>query len=379
MDNPMIFIILMMVVSIGITAAILVVILKRRQSAGGLFAGGGEEEGFPRNGSGEHDGVAYSYHYHPGSKNSPSSYTVKVAHPSTVTFKVSRESGFDRFAEKLGLNVELKTGDPEFDETFYITSSATEYMRTVLGSSATRQLIREIHDLGFTSIELNRKALKSVWTPFRHKRDMDRARLQQVAGLLVRLHASLPEAFMISSSESGWKARRVVAFAIPIAVDLLGVAALVIGLTTYTPLDGWPLALSGLLLSIPLFLLFLYFAFSLLKGRSASHREFFLVALLALFGFPLAGAGVKIWTNGALDTSPAIEHEVRVVDRYISTSDDDESYHAIVQSWRAGQQTEKITVTESLYRRLSPGSSIMTISTRSGKWGSEWLEGYALR
>ena len=170
MDNPIILVTFIMVVMTGIAIiAVIVVLKKRRAELARLEAGVGsgnipdsEPAGFPRKGAGEHEGVAFSYHYHPGSKNSPSSYTVQVAHPSPVTFKISKESGFDRFAEKLGLNVELKTGDPVFDETFYITSTDTDYMRMVLDSSTNRRLVSEIHEIGFTSIILTRKELKAV-------------------------------------------------------------------------------------------------------------------------------------------------------------------------------------------------------------------------
>jgi hypothetical protein len=115
-----------------------------------------------------------------------------------------------------------------------------------------------------------------------------------------------------------------------------------------------------------------------LKGRSSSHREFLIVVLLSLPGFLLAGAGGKIFTNGWLDTSTEVVRETIVAHSWISTSDDDTSYHVEVRSWREGRTVEHLRVSEFFYRQLPRGEARMSITTRSGKWGWEWIEDYSL-
>jgi hypothetical protein len=124
---------------------------------------------------------------------------------------------------------------------------------------------------------------------------------------------------------------------------------------------------------LPILILFTWFFIKLLRGRSSSHRELITVFLISLIAFPLAGFGYSGFLNGALDDTPPVIHQVPVINKYYSRSKNNYSYYAIVESWRETENTEKLSISKSFYNFLQPGSSMITITTKSGKFGFEWI------
>ena len=120
-------------------------------------------------------------------------------------------------------------------------------------------------------------------------------------------------------------------------------------------------------------LLFTWFSIRLLKGRSSSHRELIAVFFIALFAFPLAGFGYRGFLNGALDDGPAAVHQVIVLNKYYSKSKNSYTYYAVVNSWRKTESTEKLRISKSFYNYLNPGSSTITVTTKPGRFGFEWI------
>jgi hypothetical protein len=173
--------------------------------------------------------------------------------------------------------------------------------------------------------------------------------------------------------------KRFLAYALPGLVLVTGLAAGVIGILKYPPLDGDKVFLNSLLFSTPLFFLFTWFSVHLLKGRSTSHRELIGIFLFSLVVFPVAGKGYNIFFNGVLDHGPPEIHRVAVLQKNTVRADGDESYYAVVQSWREDtvEPTEKLEISRDLYQSLEPGSSTMTITTKPGAFGFEWLVRYA--
>jgi dipeptidyl aminopeptidase/acylaminoacyl peptidase len=141
----------------------------------------------------------------------------------------------------------------------------------------------------------------------------------------------------------------------------------------YKPLDQGKVFVDSLKFSLPLLVLFTWFSIRLLKGRSSSHREFIAVFFIALFAFPLAGFGYSGFLNGALDDSPPAVHQVIVLNKYYSRSKNNYTYYAVVNSWRKPESTEKLNISKSFYNYLQPGSSTITITTKPGKFGFEWI------
>jgi hypothetical protein len=367
----------MVIVSITITMAVVLILVKKKRSTTAPRSGGRQTSVFkPGRWQGRHEGIDYDWQYHRGSQNSPSYLLVSVNCQSPGSFKIKKESAFDRFFKKRGICCEILTHDTAFDDKFYITTNTVNFTGLFFGKSQKRKIINEIYDKGFKEITHNGKVIMARWSPFRSGKNFDMKLIEEIAVLLDQLTKDIPLAPTATAFDStGWKAKRAAAFAVPILLEILAITALVLGLSKYTPLDGWSLASSTLQLSIPLLLIFFWMAVQLLKGRSSSHRELIVVAVLSIFGFLLAGAGFGMFFNGYLDTAPPVNHETLVVGKYISRSDKSTSYYARVESWRKEGDTETLKISKYEYNRIIPHKTETTVTTRPGKFKYEWLAG----
>ena len=107
--------------------------------------------------------------------------------------------------------------------------------------------------------------------------------------------------------------------------------------------------------------------------QTYENRELIIVVALALFALPLMGMGLEIFLNGYLDTSPASLHTVAVMNKQISKSEDSTSYYAILDSWREGHDTEKLSISSFEYSRLDIKRGQAKVTTKPGKFGFEWI------
>ncbi len=329
--------------------------------------------------SGQAGNVDYKYQFTRGSKNHPPSLKISVECKSPGSFQIKKETAFDRFFKKIGLCKEIQTQDEQFDKKYYISSDTVPFTTYFFSKSKNRQVVDQLQGMGFNEVVHNGKEMMVRCVPFRPKSGYDVSRLDQAATLLNELTQNIPLAPSPETfSDTPWKRNRILAFAVPILLDIIAFTALIVGLVTYRPLDGFPLVLESLKYSVPSLVFFTWFAFQLLKGRSSSHREFIVVFMLSIFGFLMAGAGGAVFLNGYLDKSDPMLHETVVVDKYISRSDKSKSYYMRVQSWRPGEKTERVRVSYSEYRRIEPDKTEVSVTTRSGRFGYEWLVGFEL-
>jgi hypothetical protein len=330
----------------------------------------------PRGTEGEstHAGITYRYKHFRGTDKAPPYFRITIPCSSQGAFKITRETKFDRFFKRLGICVELDTHDPEFDDRFYITTDTIPFTRACLERRENRESIRTVFDLGFNHLKHDGKAIILTWNRFPRRQLMETAVMEQGVALLAVLHEKLPGIPGMDTQESSaWKSKRLLSFALPGLALVTGIIALIVGLTTYRPLDTFKIFLNSLSISLPLFVLFVWFSIHLLKGRSSSHRELIAVFFIALFGFPLAGFGYTAYLNGAWDREMEMVHDVQVVKKFYSRSKSSYTYYARVNSWRQDRETEKLRVSRRFYNRLQAGESIIAVTTKPGKFGYEWI------
>ncbi|HLP45078.1 MAG TPA: hypothetical protein VK469_03990 [Candidatus Kapabacteria bacterium] len=376
--NSLIEILPVLIVVIAVLAALIgiIVYIIRKQKAKiiqlkeqGLLGKGAK-------GQGNYEGVDYSYLHFRGGKNAPPFFKVSVKCPSNGDFKITRETRFDRFFKKLGICVELETRDKEFDDNFFITTDTVGFTREYLSKPEKRGAITEIFSKGFKEIKHDGKAaeLTASWNSFPRDRNMEIKTVEEIALLLGQLSREIPNIYEQETAENaGWKQKRSIVFAVPIFLLIAGIAGMVIGFSSYRPLDEGKIILNSFKYSLPGLLLFLWAAVQLLKGRSSSHRELITAIFLSLVGFSLAGMGGEITLNGWLDKGKPAVHQARVIAKYRSKNKNSYTYYAIVESWREGQFQEKIKVGRSVYDYLEPVQARMIITTKPGKFGFEWL------
>jgi hypothetical protein len=367
----------------GTVLAVIIVIFYQRRKQNKTLTRMGQALGAVKSGrvmSAEFEGTEYRYEHYAGSRNAPSYFRIFVDCPSSGEFKIAREKGFDRFGKSIGIAREIQTGDPDFDDQFYIMTDTVDFTSAYLMDGQKRQDIRTITSFGFNEILHDGKSLEARWTPFKLKEDLDSSFVTAVLPLLRSLSRLQTMHFYPKTfGESvNWKARKILAIAVPAVLLGGGIACWIWSDQQFPPLDGFALFVDSLKTSLPALGLFLCWAIWMLRGRSTGHRDLLGVLILALFAFPLAGGGLEAALNGWLDTAPAVAHETVVVEKYTTRSKQTTHYHVRVKSWRPHGRIEELSVRAETYRAITPHQSKMITVTKPGHLGFEWLVSHGM-
>ena len=361
------------IILIAIALAVTKVIKRKRQEQEELPEGP-EMVAKGASGEGIFEGITYRYKHFRGTDKAPPYFSIMIPCTSSGAFTITPETKFDRFFKKLGVCVEIDTYDPGFDDAFYINTNTIPFTRSFLEKSENRRSIQALFQLGFNYLKHDGQNLTITWRNFPRRTQMEVETMEKAVALLAEQGGSLAKITTYEMPEpTTWKQKRLFAFAIPILLTITGIAAMIIGLSKYRPLDSGKVFVDSLKFSLPLLVLFVWFSIRLLKGRSSSHRELIAVFFIALFAFPLACFGYRGFLNGALDDGLPAVHQVIVLNKYYSKSKNNYTYYAIVNSWRKPESTEKLRISKSFYNYLQPGSSTITITTKPGKFGFEWV------
>jgi hypothetical protein len=369
------------IIIIGIVIIILAVVafaviktIKRRRQQQAEFADGPEMVAKGASGEDTYEDTTYRYKHFRGTDKAPPYFSITIPCSSSGAFTITPETKFDRFFKKLGVCVEIDTHDPGFDDAFYINTNTIPFARSFLEKSVNRNSIQALFDLGFNHLKHDGQSLTLTWRNFPRRTQMEVETMEKAVTQLVEQGRSLAKITSFETPEpSTWKLKRLFAFAFPILLAVTGIAAMIIALSSYKPLDKGKLFVDSLKYSLPLLFLFTWFSLRLLKGRSSSHRELIAVFFISLFAFPLAGFGYRGFLNGALDDSPPAVHQVIVLKKYYKRSKNKYKYYAVVNSWRKPETTERLRIKKSFYNYLQPGSSTISITTKPGKFGFEWI------
>lgn len=367
---------ILLMVSVGILLAVL---SKRRRQKEEDQRITNDEETIPRGTSGERtfEDVTYHFKHFRGTDKAPPYFSITIPCVSSGAFKIALETKFDRFFKRLGVCVEIETHDPEFDDTFYITTDTIPFTRACLEKSENRQSIKALFALGFNNLKHDGKSIVLTWQRFPRKQLMAISVMEQAAALVVGMGRNLEKVITHKSDESrAWKSKRLMAFVVTGFLLVSGITALIAGLRMYKPLDPGKIFLGSLVFSLPLLILFTWTAINLLRGRSSSHRELITVFLISLFAFPLAGYGYRVFFNGALDDNPASVRQAEVIRKYWTRNKNSTTYYAVVESWRLNRDEEKLRVSKGFYDRIRARSTAITVATKPGRFGYEWIVSY---
>ena len=380
-DSGLILIIVgIAILVIIITLFIVMIVVKRRRRETGEQTPGDGREYLPRGSSGEntYEDIAYTYKHFRGTDKAPPYFSITIPCTSTGDFSITWEKRFDRFFKRLGVCVEIDTHDPSFDDAFYISSDTVPFARQYMERNENRRAIQALFNLGFNHLKHNGKSMVLTWRNFPRRQlmaleTMEKALAQLV--LLVRALNRIPSYEPPVSAYPVWKLKRLIAFTVTGIIVVTGITALIVGLINYKPLDAGKMFVKSITYSVPLLVLFAWISLQLLKGRSSSHWELTTVFLISLFAFPLAGFGYAAFFNGAFDQGSPELHRVNVINKKYSHNKNGYTYYAVVNSWRenSAEKTEDIRVSKGLYNSLQPGSSTMTVTTKPGKFGFEWI------
>ncbi len=329
---------------------------------------------------GELDGVSYYYEYFGGSKNNPSYFQVWLDCESSGEFSITEEGKFDQFFKKIGIAVEIQTGDKSFDQNFYIHTDSVAYTNQYLMDYDKRDMIRKLFELGYSSVEHDGTNMRVKTSPCSLDKLSDLSFVENAVRHLQVLSQKLPAEIFETRvfGAPAWKAKRNLLYTIAVLSLVIGLAGLIWGFMVYTPMDGMDLFLYGLEFAIPAFIIFIVISVIFLKGRSSSHKELMFVFFLVLVGFPLGAFGGLTVLNGYLDKSESQDHDVKTFSKRISKSKNSSNYYVTIESWREGNSDEEIKIDNSTYRKIKPEQTTMRISSRHGKFNFEWIASYRI-
>ena len=383
MENVLILIVAVPVVIIFLIAAYAIRQYRKKQRQLREFAVDLGEEDLKSGAvyEGESEGLEYYYQYYAGSKNSPSHFKLWIDCPSQGEFKIAKESRFDSIFKRLGIAMEIQTGDSEFDKEYYIQTDSVAFTRSYLLSPEKREAIKKLFALNYNHITHDGETFEARISPFTPPEFTGKGFLETTLKELQQLKKDMPEE-AVEYHVMGtpvWKFKRNFIYTISIASTLIGVALFFWADRNYHPLDGLEMFFYSLDYITPAFIVFLVIAVVNLKGRSSSHKDLLINFFIALFGFPLSGYFGVMAINGYLDPFDSTDHEVLALHKRISQSKDSKNYYVTTKSWRENRSEEEIKVSSGFYQKVKVKSTILTIETKPGKLAFEWVVSYGIR
>lgn len=330
---------------------------------------------------GQLNGCTYYYEYYAGSKNRPSYFRIWLECPAEGSFRLGREGWLVGLFKWLGISMEIQTGDSRFDREFYIQTDMVNFTRRFLASPDTREAIRRIHASGYPEFSLDGEiieARRSPFTPLKGTADLE---TDTVVRELKWLAGQVPEESREPrlAGMPAWKLRRNVVYVLTGFGAAAGLGLTLLGLHRYTPLRAMDVFTFSLGYVVPAFLVFTVISVHLLKGRSSSYKDVLSNLLFSLIGFPLTGFGGTMVLNGALDETDVVYHDARVTGKHYTTSRNTRSYYLEITSWNGNAGGEQVRVSHGVYHRAKVGRSVLTVGTRAGRLGFEWITDYRIK
>ena len=379
-----------------ITVVKLVTSLRKRGGAlGDLFAGRSNAALFQygKIQSGRTGADEFHYIYYPAANKQPPSMLLFLPCATPLAFAIRREGAVERFFKRIGINRETQIGDRGFDDRYYIVTEQDDATRRHLYNSRRRSAVEQLFALGFTHLRVADDRIQAAISPFFAKAPLATETLQHAAEALEDLRHGLPPASHLAPQgfllepppppidnplHGPWTPSRMAAFSLTGLLIIGGTIALAAGVDQYPPLDSGEVFFGALGIALASLLAFAFLMVTLLRGRPDSHRDLLIALLFGLMGVPLTSYGATLILNGALDDAPPRPHDALVTDKYITHSKNSTSYHLQVLSWRHAWRTEHLTVNADVHEQLTPGQSRLSVTTKPGWLGYEWILDYHL-
>ena len=207
--------------------------------------------------------------------------------PYLPSLMLRSETALDRTGKQLGLNRELQTGDPNFDEAVYVESNASdEELQTVLASPRLRQAVMTLLYAKAKRIELNwaKDPLAVAWvTPFEGDPFAGPGFEQNLETINI-IAAELPE--LASVERVAQHARGFWLAALTTLGAVAGIVLTSVGEKAYHPI-GWSLESAAFAIAAAVFVPLMIISWLRMRGQSAGLRMVIWMFFAALVALPL--------------------------------------------------------------------------------------------
>ena len=332
----------------------------------------------------EHRGFRYGYR-----ERSQKGRTVAlfVAAPVAASwrFALRREDAIDRLAKRVGLAVEMETGDADFDRSFYV-DTYDPAVRRLLADGRVRDRVLDLQGrLASLGGRLRRVfcedgELQVEVTPYR----ADVARLEREAVNHLALLVELIAEARPSRGETGARERIHHVRLGYLGPWLVGtvIALLVVDFSTVTVLDRTALIDAGAVAGGLAFLVFTLWALRHVGATPRRHRLMLELVLVALPSFFLSAVLAVRTATVHFDTAPAQLATIEEVSLHSRRARRDRQRYS-VHFWRAPAgfgEVKKLDLDRATFARLMAvwpegRGGPATVPLHPGLFGLAWMDG----
>lgn len=293
------------------------------------------------------------------------------------------ETDKDRKGKRWRLNREVQTGDQDFDDRFYVESTAPEeHIRAVLGSAETRRIVKILFEHHCQFVGINKEDTEAQGT---HKREgeltvewrtyaLTDASFPQLVEALkwlteqtLSLRASLPLfAGEVKAVRRRWRVKWTY-----ITLALLPVLAVVTNLLAEGPIDPQAyLILGGV--GFAALTLFVPLAYLLARGHTSAVGHFKGLLVVGLITIPWSVLMLGVGTNWLFDTSRPQAHEAVVVGKPRCGRKNKD--YADVRDWRDNRSSITVRLRPRGDCEATKPRDTLVVVARDGYWGWMWVE-----
>lgn len=325
----------------------------------------------PRQDTHDLDGTPVRTMFTPATKGKhaqPSSLELSVPVDSPYEFEMVVETWFDRRFKRLGLAVEVQTGDDTFDRECYVRSDTPAFAAAYLADPIKRIAILDLRRFKFLSVKLANGRLSAKWLGYDPASDDRPELIPDVAARLLVLSRNLPAPQPEFDASTAGSRRRA---AVGLWLVLVAFALTIFAAGLFPPIFTGDLVLRTLIgcLTAPIAG---FAAALLLRGTSRSHYTWAALVLGGLFLYPVGCAGTAALLNAQLDGAADEVRTAVVVEKYTTRSKNTTNYHIRIASWRNPAETISFRTDATTYQAVVPNRSRLEVVTRPGALAMDW-------
>ena len=300
-----------------------------------------------------------------------------------VEFRVKVRRWWDVLFTTIGLSVACRTGNPEFDRTFYLVADQAPLCRTLKACGTTQEamlrIYRECEANGLRFRQLRIRCVR-VWVEVVAQRRRSRSRLSAPLKVFVPLLRELSEAMESEIPETArgqkdplaWKAVLIVS----ISSAMLITGFLFLHQRIFWPLPGPIRASEMVSLSIStgivVFALLAAVTIAWLGRTSRTHLVLIELALAGLIGAAMTSYGLLRDVNMSFDRSSALGHPVEVRDKTAERGRGYTLHYLKLSGWDGPQEKRGIRVDRWLYHSVRAGDRLL-LEEYPGRLGVPWI------
>ncbi len=323
-------------------------------------------------------GIAYYWHYTPGSKNTPPRAELSIDAPLPFEFRLDHESKPQKIAKWLGFATEFQTGDPAFDGKVYIDSDDPRFCENLSHIQGLRKAVLDLFGHNIKTLSLSGGRLcAEIAKPTMHLSvtDLDRM-LDDMVQFKRQMQATAsPDQVPFKSMKRQLSQQFKLFF---LGSLIAGGAAFIYDgfMQGYTIVPQMQLLAMSLKIWLAAMLGLLILVGIIFHRSSYGCDALGYLFSTGLIGIMLCSYGALYNINIHCDASPARIFTEPVVDRYVTHGRRGSThYHVSVVDWH-GNGTYSMSTGSAIYYAAVPRRTNMRFYTHSGHLGFEWIQLY---